>query len=345
MLRRRARFVFLGAALLLPSLIFAQTDQQSSSKPSADSTPAVSPAQDAATPEPTRAGRDYVIGKEDVLQISVFNVPGLTQTVRVADDGMISLPLLGQVKATGYTATQLQKELETEYGKTYLQDPQISVYITEFQADPVSVIGAVGHPGIYYLRGPRRLIDMLSMAGGLAKRSENVPGKSVIVTRPGGFEDILPQDGLQILSMDKVEIDLKKLLYSGDEGLNIAIKPNDVIAVNKAGVVYVLGEVTHPGGFVLEDRSTLSVMQALAMAGGLTPNAKRQEARIVQVADNGARTQVPVNLEKVLDQKAPDPSLSANDILYVPDSKSRAAIRRGVDSAIATISGILIFHP
>lgn len=303
-------------------------------------TPEVPASQDTPT-----IGSDYIIGSEDVLRVDVFDVPELSNlTLRVANDGTIAPPLLGHIKAAGLTPSALRKELESKWGENYLQNPQVSVFVQEFHAQPVSVVGAVEKPGLYPLTGPRTLIEMLSLAGGLAKRSSAPAGRTVYVTRQGGFGNLQALDGVRLLSPDKVEIDLQKLFYSKEASLNIGIEPRDIISVSKADVVYVAGRgVTKPGGFLLEDRESVTVFQALAMAEGLSANAAKHDARIIRQKADGSRLEIPVDIDKVMKGKAADPELAANDILFVPDSTQKAGLKRALDSTVATVSGLLIF--
>jgi polysaccharide export outer membrane protein len=291
------------------------------------------------------AAPDYVIGPEDVLNINVFNVPDLTQTVRVANDGTIPVLLLGEVKAEGLTAEELQSKLDGLYGRTYLQNPLVTVYVSQFNAQPVSVIGAVSRPGVYQLTGKRTLIEMLSLAGGLGTSSISAPaGRYVFVTRRGGFPDLQTADGMTLLAPDELRIDLHKLLYSHASALNILIKPRDIISVSRAEVVYVTGRgVVRPGGFVLGDRNDLTVLQAVAMAEGLSPNASPKDTRIIHTRADGTHSEVHVNLDKILRGKAPDPVLEANDILWVPNSTQKKALKQALSTTIATVSGVLIF--
>ncbi len=292
------------------------------------------------------ASDDYVIGPEDVLQITVFDVPDLNQTVRVANDGTIAMPLLGRMQASGLTADQLRDRLEAALGKTLVQNPQVSVFVQQFQARPVSIVGAVEKPGLYQITGPRSLVEMLSLAGGLAKRSTAAAGKTVYITRPGGFGDLKIVPGMRLLSPDKIGIDLKDLLYTQSTDLNIPIRPHDIIAVAKADVIYVAGAgVRRPGGFVLEDRDSITAIQALAMAQGLDSNAAKHNARIIHTKPDGTHVDTPVDLDKVLKNQAPDPVIAGNDILYVPSSKGKAAAKKTAETIIQTVSGFLIFHP
>jgi polysaccharide export outer membrane protein len=286
---------------------------------------------------------NYVLGPEDVIGIEVFNLPELTKTVRVANDGTISLPLIGRVQAADLTVEQLRKELADKWGENYLQDPQVTVFVNEFKAKPVSVIGAVERPGLFPLTGRRTLIEVLSMAGGFGKRGSSSAGRTVLVTRKSGFGDLQPVDGMHIRGPDQIEIDLNRLLYTRDEGLNIEMKPSDIISVSKAEVVYVTGAVKQPGGFVLEDRPTMTVLQAIAMAQGFTPTSARKAARILRTNQDGSKTEVPINLSKIIKGKAQDATLVANDILFVPDSKQKMVGQRATEIAIGTITAWLIW--
>lgn len=287
---------------------------------------------------------NYVIGPEDLLEIEVFGLPELSRTVRVANDGTISLALLGRVQAAGYTTVQLREELESRWGEKYLTNPQVTVFVKDFNAQPVSVIGAVEKPGIYYLSGPRTLIDMLSTAGGLAKRVSAAAGRTLYVTRKGGFEGIQLREGMRLVAPEKLEIEIRRLLYSEDPALNIGIRPFDTIAVSKADVVYVVGDVKKPGGFMLEDREHMTVLQAVALAEGLAGTAAKGSARIIRRSEEGSRTEIPVDLGKILNGREPDVPMAANDILFVPSSTAKVSLQRAAEAAVGTISGILIYR-
>jgi polysaccharide biosynthesis/export protein len=289
---------------------------------------------------------DYVIGPEDVLDIKVFDVSDLNQTVRVANDGTIALPLLGRVVASGLTADQLRDRLEKALGKDLLQHPHVSVFVQQFQARPVSVVGAVEKPGLYQITGPRNLVEMLSLAGGLAKRNSASAGKTVYVTRPAGFKDLNVVPGMEELAPNKIAIDLKALLYTQAVGLNIPIEARDIIAVSKAGVIYVAGSgVRKPGGFLLEDRDSVTVVQALALAEGFAPDAAKRRARIIHTKPDGSPVETYIDVDKIINDKAPDPVLAANDILYVPTNTGKAVAKKTAQAIVQTVTGFIIFHP
>ncbi|PYU89878.1 MAG: hypothetical protein DMG25_18115 [Acidobacteria bacterium] len=276
-------------------------------------------------------GPDYVLGPEDVVNIEVFNVPELKQTVRVENDGTIWVKLLGRVKVVGLTTEALREELESGWGKNYLENPKVVVFVREFHGRPVSVIGAVEKPGLYQLPGPRTLIEVLSMAGGLLKRTNGAAGRTVYITRKGDFGDLEMAPGMHQTAAHQIEIDLKRLLYSR----NVA---------SKAGVVYVAGEVKKPGGFLLDDRDTFTVLEALALAEGLTANAAKKSARVIRRSDNGSLSETQVDVGKILNGKADDVVLAANDVLFIPNSRVKYVGKRTAESVVGTLSGLIVFR-
>jgi polysaccharide export outer membrane protein len=306
----------------------------------------IPPQQGTEAQAPTKAGAedlglgpDYIIGPEDLLTLEVLNVPELNETVRVENDGTIPVKLLGHVQAAGLTGAQLRASLESKWGETYLEDPKVTVFAREFHSRPVSVVGAVAKPGLYQLTGPRNLIEVISMAGGLGSPS----GRFLDVTRKGGFEDLQLAEGMEQTAPNQIEIDLKQLMLTRDPVLNIKMKPFDIVNVTKAGIVYVIGAVGKPGGFMMEDREKVTVLQAVSTAGGLNQFAKKDKARIVRRSDDGSRQEIPVDLGKIIKGTGEDVELAANDILIVPDSKGRYWGARGVDLAVATVSGVLVY--
>jgi polysaccharide export outer membrane protein len=287
---------------------------------------------------------DYLIGPDDVLEIEVFQVPELKQQIRVENDGSIPVRLLGKVHAAGLTAAQLQKKLETEWGKRYLEDPHVTVFVKETKGQPVSVIGAVDKPGVLQITSQRSLIQILSTAGGLAKRGTGAPGRYLYVTRKSGFGDLEVVPGMRVVTPSQIEIDIDKLLYGREPALNIDIKPFDIVSVSKTGVVYVVGDVKRPGGFTLEDKDSISVLQALAMAEGLNIDANKKNCRIIHHKESGALAENQVDLGKILDGTAKDVSLGASDVLYVPTSRAKFISRRTAESAAAILTGVVVYR-
>lgn len=301
---------------------------------------------------------DYRIGGEDLLEISVFEAPELNRTVRVAASGEVSLPLLGTVQATGLTLRELEVVLQELLRRSYMKEPHVAVFVREMQSHPVSVFGAVKKPGVFQIRGPKTLLEVLSMAEGLADDA----GDTVIVMRRAGLPEAadpppaqsaatrIPQNNSSKDVTDAgtgktVEIDLKNLLQSGDPHHNVLIYPGDVVKVRRAGVVYVVGEVKKPGGFVLKTNENVSVLQALALAEGLTRTSAKSRAHIIRTDEaTGARSEIPLNLDKILSGKAADPLLKPKDIVFVPNSTGRTAFYRGAEAAIGIGTGLIIYR-
>src|SRR5271157_4189297 len=322
-------------------------------------------ARETKAPDVSSPHADYQIGPEDLLEISVLEAPDLNRTVRVSDDGTVSLALLGSIQTAGLTTRELQSDLQERLRRTYMKDPQVSVFVQEMRSHPVSVFGAVEKPGVYQIRYAKPLIEILSMAQGLA----NDAGDTVIVMRHqgatpapalaslSGSGSTLTTDhpaGIAIPSPDptgmaisetsgteSIAINLKDLLDSGNPRSNVLVYPGDLVKVARAGIVYVVGQVHKPGGFVLKTNENISVLQAIALAEGMTPNSKGKEARIILAGGtNGPPKEVPINLDKIMAGKAPDPLLKPNDVLFVPNSAGKEALHV-IEQSTAGIVGAL----
>ena len=226
-----------------------------------------------------------------------------------------------------------------------MKDPQVNVFVSELQSHPVSVFGAVARPGVLHIRDSKTLLEVLSLAGGLARDA----GDTVIVMRAAGAPGTSDpdQDGNEMgtdTSETAIEVDLKALLESGDPRSNVKVYPGDIVKVARAGLVYVVGEVRRPGGFVLQSNENISVLQALAMAEGLTSSAKKQNSVIIRTAKNGTRSEIPVNLDEILKRKAPDQYLQTNDIVFVPNNRVKAGFLKAMDVLVGTASRAVIYR-
>ncbi len=309
-------------------------------------TPSVAPAvaaQASSSPGAQDLSPEYTIGPQDVLDIDVFGLPELSKTVRVSSDGTIMLALLGRLRASGLTVEQFRQQLETMYAKTYLQNPQVTVFVHEIHSRPISVTGAVDHPGVFQLADNQTLIDVISVAGGL--NQTNAPaGREIYVTRKSPFVFDHVPDGMRLLSPEKVEIDVAPLFFSRRQDLNIPIKPYDIITVSQADVFYVAGGVRTANSFHFPAREQVTVLQAVAMAGGLVSTASKGTARIIRTREDGSRTEIPIELGKIIKGQSPDVQLVANDILYINDSTTKAAFRRGIEAVVSTASGVTIYR-
>jgi polysaccharide biosynthesis/export protein len=286
-------------------------------------------------------GNTYAIGMEDELVISVADSQELPGTsARIDDEGDINLPLLGRVRAAGLTTRELENDL-TERLKKYIREPQVAVSVKDYRSQPVSVLGAVNNPGVHFLRGPSTLVEVLALAGGLREDA----GNAITVTRRAEYGKIPLGSATEQGAFSMAEINLRMIMEAEAPEKNILVRAHDVISVPRADMVYVVGEVIRAGGFVLNEKESLSVLQALSLAGGLHPEAAPKDARILRSATKAEeREEVAVDVKAVLQGKVPDVQLRADDILFIPGSGSKKASRRIMEAAIQTLSGVVIWR-
>lgn len=365
----------LGGALLVVVLASAASYSQQTTSPASQSSPATPVAASPATtpnvpvsqraPELTTAQEenakilalaestrtqpgDYVIGSSDVLAIDVFEVPDFSREVQVNVSGYISLPLLPtKIKAAGLTAFQLQDKLaELLQVNGLVSNPQVTVVVKEQHSQPITIVGAVKSPMVYQAVRPTTLLEALTAAGGIADDAGGV----VLVTRNGteasqgdanannggGAADIIPPTTLTI--------NLDDLIDSGDSRFNIGLQGGDVVSVPRAGIIYVMGAVQRPGGFVItNDHQQVTTLKALTLAGGLTPTAKSGQAVILRNnKETGKRDEVAINLTKILKLKGEDVALLPDDILFVPDSSGKRALNKTGNIMLSLGSGVAL---
>jgi polysaccharide export outer membrane protein len=287
---------------------------------------------------------DYLIGSGDLLGIEVFDVPELSREVRVNETGFISLPLIPvKVHATGLTTFQLQDKLaELLQTNGLVSTPQVSVSVKEQHGQPITVIGAVKSQMVIQAVRQTTLLQVLSQAGGISEDA----GSTVIITRPASSPTASDDPGSEKTSSDAqtFTISLGDLLESGNSSFNIPVLGGDVVSVPHAGIIYVVGAVIHPGGFVMQnDRDRMTTLKVLSLAGGTTGSAKVKEAVILRKnPDTGKRDELPVDLNKVLHLKSEDVMLQASDILFIPDSSGKRALHRAGDIAISLTTGLAL---
>ena len=284
----------------------------------------------------------YSLGPGDQIMVRVPAVDEIdNKPIPIDQRGTINLPVVGRIQASGLTTEQVELAI-SERLKKYLVLPDVSVYLTEMRSQPVSVLGQVQTPGIHQLQGRKTLFEILSLAGGLRPEAGNV----VNITRriewgpiplPGAQNDSTGQ-----FSVGSVQV--KSVMNASNPAENIVIKPNDVISVPKADTIYVIGAVKKPGAYVLGEHRTLSALQVLALAEGADRAASTKDAKIMRVRpDSNERTEIPVDLKTVLSGKTPDVLLIADDILFVPTSKAKAAGFRALE-ALAQAGSYAIYR-
>src|SRR5262245_33941544 len=310
---RSTKAVLFLAALLPGALALAadSKDATPSKKAQAAPPPAaiLGPVEDLdlAIPPAPIPGPEHPVGPEDLLEISVFEIPDLNRTVRVSEKGTISLPLLGEMEVKGLTAMQLEGRLREALSEQYLEDPQVSVFVREFGSKKVSVIGAVGNPGVYQMLGPRTLLQVLSEAGGLAKEA----GSHLFVIRAlaGGATDAIP-------------IKIDDLLTNHDPEVNLAINAGDVISVpvDRPIYIYVDGAVRTPGRLEELASRPISLLQAIAKAGGATERANLKEVQLLRRGKDGTQSDSRVNIKQIRQGKQRDPILEDGDVIVVAET-------------------------
>jgi polysaccharide export outer membrane protein len=250
---------------------------------------------------------DYQIGPRDLLDISVFGRNELNKTVRVSEDGKISLPLVGEIEVEGLTIAELEKKLRDLLEEKWLQNPQVTVFIREYQSKRVSVLGAVRNPGPYELLGRQTLLQIISQAGGLT----NEAGNEIIVIRE------LPD---RTNTSYKISID--DLILKGDTKFNIPLEPNDIvnIPVDKVVHIYVMGQVMNPGRLEVRKSNIPTLLRAIAQAGGFSERASKGGVLIKRIDESGKETRIEVNCKEIIKGKKKDIPLQENDVVYVPET-------------------------
>jgi polysaccharide export outer membrane protein len=295
----------------------------------------------------------YILGPDDEIMIrgmegpDSFDRPGTP--VLIGTNGNITLPLIGRVTAGGLAVEQLEAELNARF-KEFIHEPQISVTVTEFRSQPVSVFGAVTKPGVVQLRGPQTLYAVLSMAGG----PRDTAGSILTVTRPRQSGD-LPLPGAKLDATGQftsVVLNVQEILEGKNPAANIEIKPNDIISVSESSsnMIYVVGDVGHAGAFTLGGQREVSVLRAVSLAGGLGKTAKADKARIVHEVFSEASSgqpslkEIPVDIDQILSGRARDVELGPDDVLVIPTSSRKIFTTNFLPSAFSSVVGGAIYH-
>ena len=267
------------------------------------------------------------LGPGDLIEVNVYNVPELTSKVRVSNSGEIYLPLIDYVHVEGLTQEEAQTLLEKRYTDGgFVRNPHVTIFVDEASSQGVTVLGEVAKAGIYPDVADRKLYEVISEAGGFT----NSASRKIAVIRRN--------------QADPIRIDLPRNLADDLTG-NIDIMPGDTITVPRAPIIYVVGDVGRPSG-LLVDNGSLTVLQALALAGGANRTAKMGGARIIRKTSTGM-TETNVQLKKMLEAKAPDITLQGDDILFVPVSAGKLAAARTIEVALTMATAVSIYavHP
>lgn len=290
--------------------------------------------------------RGYVLGPQDSINVRVVDLaefdPKTLGPIRIDEQGNIHLPLAGRIQAAGLTVEQLEQLVASRLSKI-MKNPEVAVSIADFRNHPVSVLGAVKNPGVYQITGKKTLFEVLSLAGGLNPDASN----QIKITRVAS-EGTLP---LPNAIKDPTgefyigELNVRDVMEAKSPDSNIDVLERDVITVPKAELVYVVGAVKRSGGFPLNEKEHISVLQAVSLAEGLDKVAGAKHARILRQSAPGAeRSEIPVDVQGILEGRAKDVSLQANDILFIPTNVAKSAALRAVEAAIQAGTGVAIWR-
>jgi len=283
----------------------------------------------------------YVLGPSDRIVVRCVNADEFSPApIRIDNDGQVTLPFVGRIKLAGLTVNDAETQLSDQLSK-FIRHPQVQVNVVESRSQPVSVFGAVRNPGEYQLEGSKTLTEILSIAGGLRPDA----GRVLKLTRlrdstesqiPSGVTD---SSGRFVVA----EINVDELVRGVNPSSNIQVRPFDVISVPPAELVYVVGQVRKPGGFVMTGRENFTVLQAVSMAEGLDRTAAPKKARILRKGPGSGRVEIAVNLENILSGRMADVPMQPEDVLFVPSSMAKNAGMKTLDAIIQTATGIAIY--
>jgi polysaccharide export outer membrane protein len=248
-----------------------------------------------------------VLGPGDEVEVTVYGAPDLSEHTRVATNGNISMPLVGYIRVAGLSSSEAEDAIEAQLRQNnVVNNPQVSVYVKEYTSGGISVAGEVSKPGVYSALGLHRLFDVLQAAGGLTDRA----GSTITISHRDGGNPVtveIPKDPEHL------------------SRINVELSPGDTMVVSKAGIVYVLGEVNKPGGYVLNSTGGVTLLRVVAAAGGPTHGAAVGSTKMIRRTPTGLQ-EVPVPLKDLMHAKVEDIPVQAEDIVYVPSSRMKAMV-------------------
>jgi polysaccharide export outer membrane protein len=269
------------------------------------------------------------IGSGDLIEVSMFENPDLSGRFRVDEKGDIDIPLVGRIHVEGETAEEAAALIEKRFVEAQILQPAEShatVFISEYATQGITVNGEVKSPGVYPALGVRKLNDVVSAAGGILPTAASKavishrgdPGNSITVDyNPEALNPVIP---------------------------DVQIFPGDTLTVPRAGIVYVLGDVARAGGFVLDGRSTLTVEEAMALAGGGGHAAALKRVQLVRTLADGRKEEITIPVNLIYKGQAPDVAMRDGDILFVPTSTGKLAAEQAITSAIGVGTGVALYR-
>ncbi len=283
------------------------------------------------------------LGPGDQIEVTVLRLPEMQALAAALDDtGAIDLPMVGRIQAGGRSPEQVQLAI-TEALSSFMREPSVRLRVVATASRPVSVLGAVKQPGVHQLKGEMRLMEVLSLAGGLREDA----GYSIKIAR-SLEQGALPLPGAKIDDSGRfslAEIDLTGLMGNESPANNILIRPQDVITAPRAKLVYVIGDVNKAGGFVLAERQSMSVLQALAMAEGLKGTASPRSARIIRPIEGSSdKDEIAIDVKRILSGRQEDVALYPEDVLFIPNNTAKSAGKIALSALLDVGTGLVIFR-
>jgi polysaccharide export outer membrane protein len=264
------------------------------------------------------------IGPGDLIEVKIFDAPEIAQTARVDDLGDATLTFIGRTHLGGLTPEESQTLIANQYREgNFFVHPEVSVLIQEYSTQGASVLGEVAKPGVYPVLGARSLLDIISVAGGTTPTASN---EVTIQRRIDG---------------SMLTVKLSRNARASLEA-DVEIQPGDKIIVPRAGIVYVIGNVHQPGGFVMQNEGRISLLQAVAMAGGANGTASLNRAKLIRKTVGGY-IEIPVSLKSILKGQESDREMQAEDILYIPNNTGKSILYRGVPGLVDAATSAAIY--
>ena len=276
------------------------------------------------------------LGPSDLIAISVYGAPEFTRTVRLSAEGNIRLPMLADpVRVAGLLPAEVESVIaKVLVSARILIDPVVTVTVVEYQSRPISVAGAVKTPVTFQAAGPVTLLEAINRAGGLSPEA----GLEILVT-------LRAPDGSRAGATRRVAV--KALIDDADPQVNLSLSGGEEIRVPEVSRVFIVGNIKKPGTYPMRDASETTVLKMIAVAEGLSPYASKQAYIMRRDDRTGARQEIRVELQKIMQRKTEDVALAANDILYIPDNSGRRASMTALEKiagfGTATASGIIIW--
>jgi len=294
-----------------------------------------------AVPNANQVRPDYVLGPNDQILIRAPQADEINERpFRIDGDGFINLPIVGRIRAGSQTVQSFETDLVTKL-KEYIRDPQVFVTVVQFRSEPVFFVGDFNRPGIYTLQGRRTLIEMLSSVGGLqpnASRRIKITRRSEYGSIPLGSAQESPDR-----KISTVEISLDSLTQNVNPEEDIVLQPYDIVSAERAGKIYISGEVNKPASIELAERDSMPITQALTEVGGFTLNASRDKVRVLRpIAGTSRKAEIDIDLKRVFEGKDIDFPLLPNDVLYVPRATARVILTPVATSMLTTLPYLIV---